>query len=552
MELSLQQPDRTTHLPVADFVRSQVVCMGHGQNSHEFCYIGQLPKLWPSLALCALAALWIDLTGIHAEQHADSLVPVLVSLYRWTPFYWGLDRIGMLAPLVALPIKHPLANLLVQDSLYIFGSLAGLVMLARYVLRDATYPLVGMLCIAAFIGLTPSYYRFHFLIDTQYGLWLSLGLGGLLLLEANSQGRISLPRRLGAIVLLTLAHWCYCTASLFLGPLVVLRWLLFRRVPAHLPGRMLFGEVAASLTSLAFAFAVGLLLMRLAPASSTNFGTLPLRAWPETLYQLLNTTWENLAPQWWPVICCSAGVFGLLLAWRSRAWRALLAARRAAAVLLGAALLIALFMATRQWVPENGYRIRFLFIPALFIQAALLALAAAACASRWPHVVRRLNLPLGAALMSLAIGCALGRPSLAQVRGGLAQRELPTDAEGRPAVIRTEELLAARCTHIAGNYWQVWPAVFRANLALFERGEQRVIWGLTLRSDATTAFWKAVPRSETRIAVFARGDEEANTYLADFGFLPLVPCEWRASIVVLEPAEHAARKTKPDEWPTRR
>lgn len=539
MELSLQQPDRTTHPPVADFVRSQVVCMGHGQNSHEFCYIGQLPKLWPSLALCALAALWIDLTGIHAEQHADSLVPVLVSLYRWTPFYWGLDRIGMLAPLVALPIKHPLANLLVQDSLYIFGSLAGLVMLARYVLRDATYPLVGMLCIAAFIGLTPSYYRFHLLIDTQYGLWLSLGLGGLLLLEANSQGRVSLPSRLGAILLLTLAHWCYCTTSLFLGPLVALRWLLFRRVPPHLRTRMLFAEVAASLTSLALAFVLGLLLMRLSPASSTNFGTLPLRAWPETVYQLLKTTWENLAPQWWPIICSAAAVFGLLLAWRSRTWPALLTARRSAAVLWAAAAFVALFMATRQWVPENGYRIRFLFIPALFTQAGLLALAVAALASRWPHVVRRLGMPLGAALISLAIASALGAPSLAHVRGSLAQREMRIRVEDNPAVILTDDLLATRCTHIAGNYWKVWPAVFRANLALYEQGEQRVVWGLTLRSDATSAFWKAVPRSKTRIAVL-RGDDEADKYLADFGYLPLVPCERRASIIVLEPEEYAA------------
>ncbi|MGH7135799.1 MAG: hypothetical protein ACREHD_08675, partial [Pirellulales bacterium] len=337
--------------------------LGDGQNSHEFCY-GQLPKLWPSLLLCGLAALWIDLTGIHARQHADSLLPVLVSLYRWTPFYWDLDRIGMLVPLIALPINHPLANLLVQDALYIFGGLAGLVMLARYVLRDATYPLVGMLCIAAFIGLTPTYYRFHFLIDTQYGLWLSLGLGGLLLLEANSQGRISLARRIGSIVLLTLAHWCYCTTSLFLGPLVVLRWFFFRRVPAYSRTRMLFAEVAASLTSLGFAFAVGLLLMRLSPVGNTDFGALPMREWPHTLYQLLKTTWENLAPQWWPLVCSVAAIPSFLLAWRSSARTTSLTACRAAAVLLAAAAGLALFMATRQWVPENGYRIRFLFIPA--------------------------------------------------------------------------------------------------------------------------------------------------------------------------------------------
>jgi hypothetical protein len=531
MELSLEQPDRR-RLGIAHQKRMVGV-------AHPTTYA--LPKLWPSLLLCGLAALWIDLTGIHAEQHADSLLPVLVSLYRWTPFYWGLDRIGMLAPLITLPIKHPLANLLAQDALYIFGSLAGLIMLARYVLRDATYPLVGMLCIAAFVGLTPSYYRFHLLIDTQYGLWLSLGLGGLLLLEANSQGRISLLRRIGAIVLLALAHWCYCTTSLFLGPLVLLRWLFFRGVPAHSRTRMLFAEVAASLASLAFAFAVGLLLMRLSPVSSTNFGTLPIRAWPETACQLLRTTWENLAPQRWPLVCSAATMLGLLLTWRARTWPALLTAWRAGAVLLGAAFLIALFMATRQWVPINSYRIRFLFIPALFTQAALVALAVAACAGRWPRVVARLHVLIGAAFILVAIGGSLGGPSVAKVRSSLTRRELASDLEGHPTVIRSDDVLATRSTHIAGNYWRVWPAVFAANLKLYEQGEQRVIWGLTLRSEPTSAFWKAVPRSETRIAVFAQGDDEANKFLASFGYLPLVACEQRASITVLEPAEYAAQ-----------
>ncbi|MGH7137124.1 MAG: hypothetical protein ACREHD_15390, partial [Pirellulales bacterium] len=183
------------------------------------------------------------------------------------------------------------------------------------------------------------------------------------------------------------------------------------------------------------------------------------------------------------------------------------------------------------------------FIPALFTQAALVALAVAACAGRWPRVVGRLGLPSGGAFILLAIGSSLGGPSLARVRSSLAQRELPTDVEGRPTVIRTDDLLATRCTHIAGNYWRVWPAVFSANLKLYEQGERRVIWGLTLRSNPTSAFWKAVPRSNTRIAVFAHGDDEANEYLASFGFLPLVPSERRSSIVVLRPAELAAEAT---------
>lgn len=504
------------------------------------------PTLWPWLIICGLAAVWIDLTGIHAYHHSDSLMPALVSLYHWTPFYWDLDRIGMLGPLVAKPIQNPLANLLVQDALYIFGSLTGLMLLARYVLRDATYPLAGALSIAAFVGLAPGYYRFHLLIDTQYGLWLSLGLGGLLLLEADSSGGIGHWRRIAALVLLVLAHWCYCTTSLFLGPLVVLRWLAFRGVRSYSRTRMLLGEMVASLTSLSFAFAAGVALMRLSPAKSTNFGSLPASEWPRTSWELLRTTWHALAPQWWPIACSAAVLLSLLLVCKSRRWSAMTTAWRAAVVLIGSAAAIGLFMATRQWVVTNLHHFRFLLVPALFTQTACMAVVAAACAGRWPHLVRRFGLPLGLVSIMLAIGIGLGAPSFTRLRGCLAEQALAADpnpsAAEEPTQIRTDEVLSARCTHIAGNYWRVWPAVFRANLALYEQGKRRVIWGLTLRSAPTSEFWKAVPRSETRIAVFAPGDEDANQYLESFGFLPLAPSERQSTIVVLAPAELAAKR----------
>ena len=41
-------------------------------------------------------------------------MPVLVSLQRWTPFYWDQERYGMLIPALALPVRDPLLNLLLQ------------------------------------------------------------------------------------------------------------------------------------------------------------------------------------------------------------------------------------------------------------------------------------------------------------------------------------------------------------------------------------------------------------------------------------------------------
>ena len=58
-----------------------------------------------TLLLVALLATWIDLGRVHTFQGADSFIPILVSLQRWTPFFWGQDRFGMLVPLLATPLK---------------------------------------------------------------------------------------------------------------------------------------------------------------------------------------------------------------------------------------------------------------------------------------------------------------------------------------------------------------------------------------------------------------------------------------------------------------
>jgi hypothetical protein len=53
-------------------------------------------------------------------HNADSLIPTLVSLDFWLPFYWGQDRFGMLLPLVAAPVRDSFWNLVAQNALGVF------------------------------------------------------------------------------------------------------------------------------------------------------------------------------------------------------------------------------------------------------------------------------------------------------------------------------------------------------------------------------------------------------------------------------------------------
>jgi hypothetical protein len=96
----------------------------------------------------------------------------------------------------------------------------------------------------------------------------------------------------------------------------------------------------------------------------------------------------------------------------------------------------------------------------------------------------------------------------------------------------TEDVLAAGCTHIAGNYWTVWPAVFHANLTLHERGESRTVWAVTFLAQPASRLWRDTPQS-SRCACIPAGDTGGETWLTSFGFRNFRDVERRPTVRVL-------------------
>src|SRR5215471_5542107 len=136
------------------------------------------------LVVCAGVATWIDFGTLHRYHNGDALIPVLVSLYRWTPFYWGQNRLGMLLPLLAMPFRNPLTNLLVQMGLSTFAALVSMCLLARYTLPRGLWQPAALFSAAAFLALAPTWIRFEILaVHQPYGLSFALALGGLSLIE---------------------------------------------------------------------------------------------------------------------------------------------------------------------------------------------------------------------------------------------------------------------------------------------------------------------------------------------------------------------------------
>lgn len=483
-----------------------------------------MPRLWPLFVLCAFAALLADFGNLHRLHQIDSLTPVLVSLQRWTPFFWCQDRIGMLVPLLALPVRNPLDNLLLQEGIYLFAGLAAMFLLARYLVVDPTYPIVGAVMTGGFLALTPAEYRFDFFNTTFYGVWLALGLGGLLLAQPGPAGSLSLPRQAGAFLLLVLAHWVYIGAALVLAPLVVARAVCGRSLALEdwRPGRLLRTEAGQAVALLAGSMGVGLLLTAFSPYHQSYAGTLPPRDWPVTAWTLAANSWSALAPGVW--VWFLLGLFGcglLALALGGRGNGRVEHYLRVAAAPALAATVYWLFVATRTWVATNQCVPRYA-LPAVFLlQGALVVTGVGALLPILEWVGPRILNALVAPALLGAVLIGYGLPSPTAVRADL----------DRALGDCTEDIVASHCTHLAGDCFTVWPRVFHVNLVLYERGERRTFWGISYRSDPTCQLWNEMPRERMRVAI-AAGDTEGQDWLNEFGVGPLEVTEARPTIQI--------------------
>jgi hypothetical protein len=279
---------------------------------------------------------------------------------------------------------------------------------------------------------------------------------------------------------------------------------------------------------LSIGFGLGVLFLRLAARHSplhTDLGSLPATQWPKTWRQLWNNGWGFLAPHTWPYFLFGTAFAGLIqLDAPAKHQQARIAGGAAIAVGF-AALTYFLFMGTRRWMVLNLCWSRYT-LPAFFLLQGSFAIMATG--QLGPGIRRWLNRhPYGVAALGLLLASLIGfhSPSVKRVRSDL-ERTLGQ---------RTADILAADCTHVAGDYWKVWPDVFHANLVLREQGEKRTIWGITFRGWPTRSQWEHLPLEQFRIAVPLEDMEAAQSWLKAYQLPEMVVVEKRSTIFVLRP-----------------
>jgi hypothetical protein len=486
-------------------------------------------RFWPFhrtgvlLAALAVAAALVNLGGLHRLENGDSIVPVLVSLQRWTPFYWDQERYGMLVPLLALPLRDPLWNLLAQRLLLALAGLGAVLLLARHVLAGRDWPLAGALAVAGLLAAAPAPWLFEFLFSQPYGLSLALAAGGLAVAEPGADGRRPWHRIAWGAFLVLLAHWVNAATGVLLGALAVARAVADRLESED--RRAVAARLAWDAALLALGLAAGQVLLRLWPVFTRaplllDTAPLPLSALPAAWGALFANAWRESGV--WPAVLWLEAAAGLGLLALPPLRAHLPGALVRAGALLGAALAYALFAGSLRWVEANAFHWRYLAPAAVLVHLAAASLLAEPLAR-----LRRTARPAALAALALLPAAALatsGPPSLAGVRADLDR------AAGR----LTADVLAARCEVLAGDYWTVWPAIWHAALVLRERGEARRVFGLTHRATPTARDWWDRRLGGVRYCR-AAGDAMSDRWLRDFGLPAMKPVERVGGVEVLGP-----------------
>ena len=407
--------------------------------------------------LTAGLAAWMGLGSLHDFQHADSLLTVLISTQRWTPFFWGQDRFGMLVPLVVMPVRDPLANLLVQGWLMTVGALLAPFVMARFLSRrTGVWLAVGALTDTLLLLIATPAVQFDWLVTQPYGLSIALGFAALIVAD----DRDGIGPAVAALILLTLASWVN------IGVLVML--LIAAAIGGSKPVRLIALAIAgAGLASLAARY--------LATAHTITALATP-RQWLDGWRQLLEGL-AGVTEQPVPAIVIAIGAIAAAgWLWRTGG----LSPRPMAAILL-MAVGTWLVVGTSLWVGMNRYSFRYMY-PTLMIAGVGVSTIFTALLRG-----RRSNALTAGALIALTAVAIVryGSPSVSRIEHQF------DDRFGR----QTDAVLRSGATVIGGDYWRVWPAVFHVNLTLARTHVHARVFGLALRSEETDPLWRRAGQS---------------------------------------------------------
>ncbi|MDX2154338.1 MAG: hypothetical protein SFV54_26595 [Bryobacteraceae bacterium] len=468
---------------------------------------GHNPWLMALLLLSLLfAAVSINFSWVQGHHNSDTLLLPLISIERYTPYYWGDNRYGMLVPLLATPIRDYVWNTLFQTQILTLAAFGCVVAFHVWYLRPKPAFDVEALsgaCLSVVLILlvlrpTPRTAEI-FVLAHPYLLSLLpvlIAAGVLLRSQWRLPARLLLP-----FAALLAAFWINRSmAPLALALVAVLPAAMpyIKSVPVRLASLAIVVTAAV----LAFAYGAGF------PGSDAT-ALVPLQTVPSAVAALATKTAEHIVHPFRLAV--------LLVA-------AALVCKRVGhsidtLIFLSLAVGLAAAMASLKWVQAGQFEPRYWTSP-----LALVLLPSAAAVSQ---LVLRVLGPETAGKIVSALGLLL-----AAVLGfGIPSPGTARHTVVSASAVHQRGIIALRCTHFVGNYAAGWQAAFHQRATRPEKS----LHALTMRAEVLANQWNAVP-PDLRVYCGLCGDPEREFYEHHFGLPKMKLIGKSDGICVYEPS----------------
>lgn len=450
---------------------------------------------------------------MHEHHNADSVMSTMLSVYGWDLFFWEQNRFGMLVPLLCVPFKNLEFNFYLQNLITITCGVLCFPLAHRLIFRERDILLPALCSYGTFILTSSSFFQWGFFSTWSiHSTSLCLALFALLLCE--KQELLWFPI---ALILFSLASWVNASVSVMLMPLFLgLTGVRLISSETRSGKRSLLIEATKGTTIIISGFVISKILERLPPLEYRNTWLhIPdTSVWLPLIKKQLSEFFDTVQPTIWCLFIALTIVVGLFSVKRQRA------SREAGNWLMVIASTI-FFAVITAILFDGRWRYSLSNLVLVHIASVHLAVMGGRHARSW--LQNNVKLASGAVLMAV-IGVV---PVL--LKYGVPESQNLTRGLRKDHGEMARQITEAGCTHMAGDYWIVWPTVFLANAAKTDGSDP--IWALSHRSTPTMNLWK--PTEDQRILVGYYQEDATGPEYAELLGIPLRPINSAPSVKLL-------------------
>jgi hypothetical protein len=160
----------------------------------------------------------------------------------------------------------------------------------------------------------------------------------------------------------------------------------------------------------------------------------------------------------------------------------------AVTVVAAAGLAFFLIVGGMRWVAMNGGHPRYV-LPAIVAASACIGILLTAAVSESVRAADDGTCGEPAWIVPARWAAAATIPVILLLGYGWPDASAPRRAITGLGSPLAEQVVESGVEFVTGDYWSLWPVVFKANLMLHDRGETRRVWGLGLRARDTRHRW---------------------------------------------------------------